>query len=188
MALAGGAQAQPPGGGFNLPPEMKAKIAALTKWREQNKSIFSLSMTLRGMETINKDPETQLNKQQSAKMLAIVNTWKSKPVMTDDQAKDVQKQVTGMLNDKQLKRLNAPGMNSFGGTGGGRPGGGMGGGMRPGGSPGGRPGGPGGFQIPDPPKGGFNPLNADTLPFEQMRPAAKKGMEEFTSSLQKQAK
>jgi hypothetical protein len=179
MAMgATGVQAQPPGGGFNMPPEMKAKIAALTKWRDQHKNVSSLQTTLRGIETINKEPETQLNKQQSAKLLTIINAWKSKPDMTEDQAKDVQKQVTGMLNDKQLKRLNAPGMGGFGG--GMRPGGG-----RPGG---GGPGGPGGFKIPDPPKGSYNPLNPDSLPFEQFKPMAKKSMSDFTASLQKQAK
>ena len=187
-----GVQAQPPGGGFNMPPEMKAKIGAWKKWSEEHKNVAALGKTLRGIETINKEPETQLNKQQSAKMLTIVNTWKTKPDMTEDQAKDVQKQITAMLNDKQLKRLNAPGMGGFGGPGGGgRPGGGFAGG-RPGGPGGGRPpggpGGPGGFKFPDPPKGSFNPLNADTLPFEQARPMAKKSMADFTASLQKQAK
>jgi len=37
--------------------------------------------------------------------------------------------------------------------------------------------------MPDPPKGNYNPLNPDTLPFEQMRPRAKKQLDEFTAAL-----
>src|SRR5207244_4835440 len=37
------ALAQPPGGGgFQMPPEMKAKIEALKKWGESHKKAFSL--------------------------------------------------------------------------------------------------------------------------------------------------
>jgi hypothetical protein len=82
-----------------------------------------------------------------------------------------------------------------GAPGGGRPGGagapggpGGPGGGRPGG-PGGRMGGPGGsFKMPDPPKHGYNPLNPDTLPFEQSRPGAKKRLDEFTSKMQAKTK
>ena len=181
-----GALAQPPGGGFSMPPEIKAKIAAWKKYSEEHKNLTTLSKTMRAVETMNKEPETRLDKQQSAKMLTIVNTWKSKPDMSDDDAKNVQKQISGMLNIKQIKRMSMPDLAGGFGGGGQRPGGGGGFGKMGGG---GKMGGPGGMpKFPDPPKGTFNPMNADTLPFEQMRPMAKKSMEEFTSSLQKQAK
>jgi hypothetical protein len=44
----------------------------------------------------------------------------------------------------------------------------------------------GGFTFPDPKD--YNPLNPDTLPFEQFRPMAKQRMTEFTGNLQKRAK
>jgi hypothetical protein len=89
-------------------------------------------------------------------------------------------------------RLAGPGAppTAPGGPGGGRPGGGPGGGRMggvPAGGPGG-PGGPGGFKMPDPPKNGYNPLNPATLPFEQMRPRAKKNLDDFTAELQAKAK
>ena len=37
--------------------------------------------------------------------------------------------------------------------------------------------------MPDPPKGNYNPLNPDTLPFEQMRPRVKKQLDDFTAAL-----
>ena len=180
--------AQPPGGGggFQMTPEMKAKMEAWQKYRDNHKNLTQLQtlvMQIRGMEK--EDPSLQLNKAQSIKMLAILKDWGPKKELSEDQAKDITKKINGFLSDKQIKKMTTI-RTGFGG--GGRPGGPGGappsGGGRPGG---GAPGGPGGFKMPDPPKGSFNPLNPDTLPFEQMRPQAKKSMQEFTASLQKRA-
>jgi hypothetical protein len=175
-------------GGFQPTPQMRAKFAAWQKWRENNKSLSNLQTMLFQVREMDKDPAVQLNKPQSAKMLVILKKWRNKPTMSDDQAKQVSKQIGSMLSEKQLKKMTTiqgPGMRRGGGGfggGGGRPGG-------PGGPPGGRPGGrPGGFTMPDPPKNGYNPLNPDTLPFERMRPMAKKSMDEFTASLEKRAR
>jgi hypothetical protein len=183
LAISTVALAQPPGGGGGMPPAMQAKMKAWQKWRENNKNVSNLGTAVRQVQEIDKDPGTKLDKKQAGVMLSIINEWKSKPTMNDDQAKVVLKKMTGILNVKQIQKMQT--IQPFGGRGGGgggRPGGGGpgGGGGRPGG--GGGPGG-GAFTFPDPPKGGFNPFNADTLPFERMRPMAKKSMNEFAASL-----
>jgi hypothetical protein len=180
-----------PGGPGGFPPEVQAKFKALQKWREEHKNLSSLSTMLYQVEEVNKDSAYKLDKSQSAKMLTIINSWKSKDSMNEDQAKSVSKQISGLLTDKQIKKMTTV-QPRFGG---GRPGGGGPGGPRPGGF--GGPGGPGGGKmdpkqfakmIPDPPKKPYNPLNPDSFYIERVRPMMKKNMDDFTSSLQKQAK
>jgi hypothetical protein len=171
-----GAQAQ--GGGFQMTPEMQAKIKAWQKWTEAHKGVSNLQTLFYQVEQLEKAPGYELNKMQAGKLIGIIKPWRTKPEMSDDQAKGVMKSMTVMLTDKQVKKLTTiqtPWAR--------RGGGGSGGGARPGGA-----GGAGGFKFPDPPKGGYNPLNPDTLPFEQMRPMAKKGMDDFTAELQAKAK
>jgi hypothetical protein len=181
-SLTSSAIAQPPGGG-QLPPEIAAKIKAWQKWGENNKNLQNLQTILAfQLPELEKKPETQLDKKQAATMLSILKTWRNKPTMTDDQAKQVAKQIGAMMTDRQLKKM-ATVQNPFarGAAGGGpRPGGGGPGGGGPGG--GNRP------TFPDPPKGGYNPMNPDTLPFVQARPRAKKALEDFTAELTKRAK
>lgn len=196
-----GVQAQPPGGNFQMPPEIKAKIAAWQKYRDSHKNLVNLQTMLMQVREIDKDPATSLDKKQSAKMLGVWKAWRNKPSMSEDQAKAVSKQISSTLTEKQLKKMSTiqPFRRGMGGGGPGRgPGGpgGPGGGGRPAGGPGRGPGGPGrgpggpggagGF--PDPPKGSYNPLNPDTLPFERMRPEAKKATDEFIANLQRKAK
>ncbi len=144
----GGAPGMRPGGGPGGPGGPGG--GDFRKWMEEHRNVMSVGRKLRGVAELNKAPDTKLNKQQSAKMLAIINAWKSKPSMSEDQAKSVDGQITALLNDKQRKQLEAQ-RGGFGG-GGGR----NGGGMRPGGpamagAPGGmRPGGPGGPGAPNP--------------------------------------
>ncbi len=181
------AQAQGgPGGGFQMPPEIQAKIKAWQKWSEAHKGISSMGTLMYQVEQLDKMPGYELNKPQATKLLGIIKPWRTKPEMSDDQAKSVAKSITGLLTDKQVKKMTTiespfGRRGGGGGAGGGRPGGGApgGGGARPGGAPGG-----GMPKIPDPPKGGYNPLNPDTLPFEQMRPRMKKSLEDFTAELQ----
>lgn len=178
-----GAQAQG-GGGFQMPPEIQAKIKAWQKWRDTHKGISQLQTLMFQLRELDKDPANKLTKPQAKKVLGAIKPWRTKATMSDDQAKSVVKQISGDLTDKQLKKMSTfqPPWARMGGGGGGRPGGGFGGG-RPGG--GGPPGGgrPGGFTFPDPKD--YNPLNPDTLPFEGMRPQAKKGMDDFMADLAK---
>jgi hypothetical protein len=162
-------------GGFGgqMPPEMQAKMRAWQKWRENNKNIVALQQTMMSLRELENDPKTQLSKDQAKKILTVIKAWRNKPVMTNDQAREVMKQLTTPLNEAQLKKMaTAPrfGQGGRGFGGGFRPGGGGGpggGGFRPGGGPGG-PGRPGGFQMPDPKP--YNPLNPDSSPFVKMNP------------------
>ena len=157
-------------GGGGMPPEIAAKIKAWQRWRDSHKSISNLQTMLYQVGEMDKQPDTRLTKPQAAKLCSILSAWRNRPTMTDDQAKDVSKQIGAMLNDRQIKKMvsiQPPWMRGAGGGGGG--------GFRPAGGGGPRPGGrPGGFSFPDPPAGGYNPLNPDTLPFAGMRPQVKK--------------
>jgi hypothetical protein len=162
--------AQNPGGGGGIPPEMMAKMKAWQKWTESHKNLSNLQTMLMQIREMDKDPAVKLDKSQAQKMLAIYNAWDKKPTMTEDQAKSVSKQVGALLTVKQLKKMTTM-PNPFQRR-------------RPGaGAPGGGGPRPGGFKMPDPPKGGYNPMNPDTLPFEQMRPMAKKAQAEFLKEL-----
>jgi len=189
-AVSPGAFAQgggPGGAGFTLPPALKAKFDAWKKWRENHKNIQKLSVTLMAFRELEKDPATKITKDQAKKIVPVFKAWQNKPTMSDDQAKDVNKQLTSPLNDKQLKTL-ATAPNPF--AGGGRPGGG-------GGAGGARPGGAGGAgQMPDaskfPDPHDYNPLNPETSPFKAMDPKRFSEMKgkynEFITSLEQRAK
>lgn len=182
-------------GGFGgqMPPEMQAKMKAWQKWRENNKNIVALQQTLMSLRELENDPQTQLTRDQAKKILAVIKAWRNKPVMTNDQARDVMKQLTAPLNEAQLKKMaTAPrfGQGGRGFGGGFRPGGGGGGGggFRPGGpGPGGRP---SGFQMPDPKP--YNPLNPDSSPFVKMNPEmgkrVKQRYNEMVAKLEARAK
>jgi hypothetical protein len=172
-------------GSGGLPPAMMAKIKAWQSWQERHKSLSTLQTMLFQIRAMDKDSGTRLNKSQAKRLLAIYSKWQSKPSMSDDQAKAVSKEIGALLTDKQLKKMTTM-KNPFARRGAGRPGGGPGG--PGGGRPGGGPGGAGGFQIPDPPKAGYNPMNPNTLPFAQMRPMAKRSQAEFLGQLKKEAK
>jgi hypothetical protein len=201
----------PGGGGFQMDPAVMKKMQAWRTWRDNHKNVGQVQQTLRAITEMDKDPKTRLTKPQAQKILTVVKAWQSKPVMTDDQAKEVNKQLTSALNVTQIKKMAAiaserrgrgGGGMGFGGGGGGR-GGAGGGGGRPGGGGGGfggggggRPGGggPGGggggrrwdpSQMPDPKD--YNPLNPATLPFPQTRERAKSSMAEMVKALQARA-
>jgi hypothetical protein len=204
------------GGGFQMPPGMMEKVRAWQKFRENHKNFEGLQRTMYAIGEMDKDPKTQLTKPQAKSMLAVLRTWRNKPVMSNDQALQVNKQLTAGMSVAQIKKIatvemprgfggggggrrggpGGGGGGGFGGPGGGGPGGGGGGfggpgGGRPGG-PGG--GGPGGGGRPGGP-GGFtmpdpreyNPLNPDTIPFERARPRAKQRMSELMAKLQARA-
>lgn len=158
------AQAQGPGGGgFQPSPQMMAKFKAWQKWRDNHKNISALQQTLGGIQAMEQDPRTKLNKTQARTVLAILSKWHTKPVMSDAQARAVNQQITTPLNLTQIKMIVTASQRRRGfGGGQGRPGGGQG---RPGG--GGRPGGFNPASMPNPKD--YNPLNPSSLPFERTR-------------------
>ncbi|HLI47829.1 MAG TPA: hypothetical protein VKV18_03955 [Chthonomonas sp.] len=178
------AKAQGPGGQGGPPPEIMAKIRKWQSWQKQHKNATQLGQELYQLEMLNQQPGYALNKQQSAKLVAILKAWRHKPTMSEEQAHNVLKQIGSLLTVRQIQKmttLTPPWQRRPGGPGGGP------GGPPPGGRPGGPP--PGGrFNFPDPPSGGFNPLNPDTLPFPPMRDRAKQGLDSFIATLQTQAK
>lgn len=197
--------AQPPsGGGFQMTPEMKAKREAWNKYNGVHKNLDLLSKLMPKIEKLNEEDDLKYTKPQSVKLLGLLKTYVPKKSLSEDEAGALIKSLNGTLTTKQIKKMTTypdrggrPG--GGGGFGGGRPGGGgppgggppPGGGGRPGGGPPGGFGGGkmgGGFKMPDPPKGSYNPLNADTIPFEGRRPRVKKAIEDFKNQLTAQAK
>ena len=180
--LAAGAHAQAPGGGgFQPSPQMMAKFQAWQKWRGNHKNITALQQTLGGFQLMEQDPRTKLNKSQAHTVLAVLNKWRSKPVMSDAQARQVDQQITAPLNIAQIKKI----VTASAGRPGGRGGGGFGGG---GGRPGGggpRPGGADPSAFPDPKD--YNPLNPNTIPFARARPRSAQRLNDLVAML-KQAK
>lgn len=187
--LAVSAGAQGPGGFGNLSPQqqaqLQAKRKAWEKFRANNKHVTALQESLMGIGSLERDPKTRLNKKQAQAVLACLKKWGSKKVLTNDEARKANLQLTGTLTPDQLQKLSqnrgfGRGGQGFGG--GARPSGGPGNGARPGGR---RP----SFDIskmPDPKP--YNPLNPDTLPFERLRPIAKQHLNELRASLTQRAK
>jgi hypothetical protein len=179
----------PPGGGaggFQMPPEMQAKMKKMQAFRDSHKNYQAIQQSLYGIAECEKSPATKLTKAQAKNILAVLKKWEGKPSLTNEQAGQVNKQLTAGLTTAQIKTVATTKM-PFGRGGGGRPGAGGPGG-RPGGpgAPGGRPGGMGNFQIPDPKE--YNPLNPDTMPFVQFRERARQRLNEFKGKLEAAAK
>ena len=86
------------GGGFQPPPEMMAKIKKWQAWRQSHPHISALGQTMRGMGELDKNPATQITKPQAQAILAAIKPWRSKPVMTNDQALQVNKAITRPLS------------------------------------------------------------------------------------------
>lgn len=178
--LAPAAFAQGPGG-FQPSPQMRAQFQAWRTWRDSHKNVVALGQTLRGLQEIEQDPATRLNRAQAHKVLAVIEKWKNRPAIKDAQARIVSEQLTAPLSVPQLQKLaSAMQRRGFGGgPGGGRPGGfGGPGGPRPGGFGAGRP---GGFSMPAPHD--YNPLNPNTLPFPPMRVRAAQNMAQLIAEL-----
>lgn len=165
-----GAQGPGPGGGPPPPPQLRAKFQAWRTWRAKHPNVMGLQRTLRGLDGLERDPKMRLNKKQAGTVLAVINKWRTRPTLTDAQARQATQQIKAALTPAQTKRLATafPGPPPGGGFGGPPPGGfggGPGGGPPPGGfrgpPPGGGPPPPGGFGGPPPggrrgpPPGGF---------------------------------
>jgi hypothetical protein len=180
-AVIAGTGANAQGGG--PPPEVMAKLKKWQTWRDNNKYITSLQQTVMGFAEIEKDAKTRLTKEQARKILPVLKEWATKPTMSNDEAKEVNKKITDPLTVAQLAKISTVKMPSGRGFGGGsrsnQPAGG-----------GGRP----GFDIskfPDP--RAYNPLNFETNPFKVMMPEArvteiKQKNAEFMKTLAERAK
>lgn len=185
------ASAQGPGGGgpggFQMTPEMQAKMKKMQAFRDSHKNYQAIQKSLYGIAACEKTPATKLSKDQAKKVLAVIRQWEGKPSLTNEQAGQLNKQLTAGLTNSQIKTV-AITESPFGrgGRGGGGQGGRPGGAGGPGGAPGGRPGGMANMQIPDPKE--YNPLNPDTMPFVQFRDRAKQRLNEFKGKLQAAAK
>jgi hypothetical protein len=132
-------------GGGN--PAMAKQMEAWRTWYEKHPNIASTRQTLNGLNDMMESTATRVTKKQAQTILSVLEAWKSKPVMTEAQAKSVNAQLTKGLTPAQLKVIASarrPGV-----PGGGRRGGGPGMGGPGMGGPG--MGGPGGA----PPKGMF---------------------------------
>ena len=208
LSISGAAFAQPPGGGGGAgpSPEMMAMFKKFQEWRDKNKSLSSMGQTIGMFAEFEKDPKTALTKDQAKKIMAAVGPWKTKPIMTDADAKELIKTIGKTLTvpqatkSAQLAKEAAARRGGMGG-GGGRPGGGGapgGGGGAPGGG-GGRPGGGGGpgGGMPDPAAmkkrfdammKGYNPLNFATIPDSPMKERATKPVSDGMAALEKKAK
>jgi len=195
--LASGLLAQEGPGGFQLPPQVMAKLKAWEKWNANHKHVSALQQTMMGLGQLEQGSRTKFTKAQARQILPILKAWRNKPKITDDQALTINKQLTAPLNEAQLKKLaSIPQFGRGRGAGGsGSPPQGGPGGPSQGSQGGPRPGGPRGFdpskiQIPDPQD--YNPLNPDTNPFlktmPQMKAMAQKGMSDFMAMLEARAK
>jgi len=161
----GGFGGPPPGmGGAPLSPALQAKMQAWRQWRDNHKNVASLQRTLVAISQMNQDPRTRLTKPQAKAILAVIHRWQPKPSLTDEQARQVNTQITAPLSLIQIKKIAmmAQPRRGGGGFGGGRPGG-------AGGGPGGRP----AFDIASMPSPrDYNPLNPNTQPMPRGRERA----------------
>jgi hypothetical protein len=206
LTISGAVRAQggPPGGGggMQMSPEMQAMFKKFQEWRDKNKNLSSVNRTIGAIAEFEKDKTTALTKDQAKKILAVLGPWKSKPVMTDANAKDMLKQVGATFTPAQAKKLaqvmseQRGGFGGGGMRGGGAPGGGGG---RPGGggAPGGGGGRPGGGMQMDPAAmkkrfdtmmKGYNPINFSTIPDSPMKERSIKPVKDALAALDKKAK
>jgi uncharacterized membrane protein YgcG len=169
----------------NMPPEVQAKMRAWQKFRETHKNFEYLQQTLAGINEMEKYPTTRLTKDQAKQILAVIKPWRNRPVMTNEQAGQVNKALNKPLTLDQVKKVaTAPNMMRGGRGFGGRAGGGGGGGAGGGGQR--RPGQFDFSKFPDPKE--YNPLNPASLPFEQFRPMATQRMNELMKLLEDRAR
>lgn len=118
---------------------------AFAQMQEKYKYTFQLMSMARHIGEIDKDPKYALTQTQAKQVLAVLQPWRSKPKMTQDQAKDVLKNLKKVFNVNQLNAMARIKPRPRTGQ--------QGGGMRPGGQ-----GGPGGGQgRPDGNRPKFDP-------------------------------
>jgi len=93
IAVAAGALAQPPGGGQQNP------------FREKYKYTFQLMQMVGHIQEIDKDKKYTLSADQAKKVLAVLNPLRSKPKLTQEQAKQALKDLKKIFNAGQLNAM-----------------------------------------------------------------------------------
>ena len=201
LTISGAVRAQggPPGGGGGPSPEMMAMFKKFGEWRIKNANLANMGQTIGMLAEFEKDTKTALTKDQAKKIKAAVAPWKTKPIMTDENAKELIKTIGKTMTvaqatkSAQLSKEALARRGQFGGGGGGgRPGGGG----APGGG-GGRPGGGGGMGGMDPAAmkkrfdtmmKGYNPLNFSTVPDSPMKERVTKPVKDGLAAVEAKAK
>ncbi len=64
-------------------------------------NIRAVQRMLGGLHMLERDPKLKLTKPQAKSVLAVLNAWRAKPVMTNAQAGAVNKQLTASLTQAQ---------------------------------------------------------------------------------------
>ena len=151
--------------------------------REKYKYTFQLTTMVRHIGEINKDKKYTLTPVQAKSVLAVLKPWRSKPKMTQDQAKGISKNLKKVFTAAQLNAM-ARIKSHFGQRSGRGPGG-------PGGQGGDRPRtGQGGGQRHFDPNAmkDFNPFYTKVAKGDQHAADRAKGMNEFFAALEAKAK
>jgi hypothetical protein len=125
---------------------MQAQFRKWEKWRDAHRSLFDLERLMFQIRKADRNPATRLSPAQAGKLLALLKSWQSKPVMTEAEASRIIKRIKSELKAAQRKALAER-----------RPG------FGPGGPPPGGPGfgGPPPGERPDPPPGGMRDRMAE---------------------------
>lgn len=93
IAVAAAALAQPPGGGQQ------------NSFREKYKYTFQLMQMVGHIQEIDKDKKYTLSADQAKKVLAVLNPLRSKPKLTQEQAKQALKDLKKIFNAGQLNAM-----------------------------------------------------------------------------------
>jgi len=177
------------------------------QFSNEHKFTFQLMQMVRKIGEIDRDPKYTLKPAQAKRVLGVLKPWRSKPKMTQEQAKSILKQLKTALTIDQLnamarikeRRPGGPGGpgGGPGGPGMGRPGGGGfgGGGMGAGGGFGGpgmgRPGGTGGQgnrpRMDLGSRKNFNPFYKNPKPEQGFGARGAKRTDDFFAALQAKA-
>lgn len=191
LALVAMACAQPP----NMTPEMRKRMEAWTKFRDQHKNTQQLSGLVRGMSRLQEEGKP-LDAKQSKAAVAILEPLSKKPKLTQDEARKAQMALQKTLTAAQLNTISRARTQDRQRMGGG---GGNSGGARPNGAPGGaggnnRPGGGGGGQGRgmmdlDPAKlKDYNPFYTGAKPAAPFLERGQNEFKQFLAELKKKAK
>lgn len=165
------------------PGPQRPNGAGFGAMREQSKYTFQLMRMVRHIEAIDKNKKYTLTPAQAKQVLAVMNPIRSKPKLTQDQAKAALKKLKAIFTVDQLNAMAAikDPPRRMG------PGGGPGG-PRPGGGPGGPP--PGAQMRPPDPNTmkDFNPFYSKAKPSFPGQADRKKRTDEFFKGLATKAK
>lgn len=182
----------------SLPPEVRARMEAWRKWREEHKYTFQLLGLVGGLMQLEQEGKP-LSAKQAKQVLAILQPLTKKQKLTQEEARKAQFALQKVLTAAQLNtisRMRAEARRRRG-EGSGRPRNGFMGGGAPGGGAGGNHQSPGGrerqsgarFMQMDPAKlKNFNPFYFSGKPETPMMERYRSRMKKFMTELGKKAK